>query len=222
MAKRFTDTDKWKKPFIRSLPAEYKIFWFYLLDDCDHAGIWHVDLEIAEIKLGTKLSLDKARGLFTGKVVEFDNGTKWFIPDFIEFQYGSLTEKNKMYKPVYSVLQRYNLMGHLSSIYGGKDKVKEMVMVKVQEEEAQHFKIEDCITIALRDDRFVRSNKTNFQELAYFNEYLERQGKYSLNPMDYKTYFAKLKGKFPDMLKHSVKELSVEELKQMAKQMSQS
>ena len=130
MAKRFTDTDKWKKGFFKSIPLEYKLFWLYILDDCDHAGIWYVDFEIAEIRLGTKLSKEKARGFFAGRVVEFDSGTKWFIPDFIGFQYGNLTEKNKMSKPVFSLLSKYSLMGHLSPING----VQVQVQVKDKEE----------------------------------------------------------------------------------------
>ena len=35
MAKRFTDTDKWKKGFIKRLPAKYKLLWLYILDDCN-------------------------------------------------------------------------------------------------------------------------------------------------------------------------------------------
>lgn len=117
--KRLTDVDKWKKPFFKVLPAEYKLFWLYLLDDCDHCGIWHVDLEVAEIRLGVKLSLEKARGLFKERVVEFDGGTKWFVPDFIGFQYGELDAKNKMSKAVLPVLKKYNLMGDISPINGG-------------------------------------------------------------------------------------------------------
>lgn len=139
MPKRMTDTDKWKKPFIKSLPLEYKIFWLYLLDDCDHAGIWHADFEVAELRLGTKLSQKKAEGLFEQKVVLLDNGSKWFIPDFITFQYGELTEKNKMYKPVSLVLNKYHLMGHLSPINGVKDKVKEKDMVKGEGVQGEYF-----------------------------------------------------------------------------------
>jgi len=60
MAKRFTDTDKWKKPFIRCMKAPYKLLWIYILDECDHAGIWHVDFDVAEIKIGEKLNLEFA------------------------------------------------------------------------------------------------------------------------------------------------------------------
>ena len=60
MAKRFTDTEKWKKPFIRGLEGAYKLLWLYICDDCDHAGIWQVDLEVASIRIGEPLCLPKA------------------------------------------------------------------------------------------------------------------------------------------------------------------
>ena len=49
MAKRMTDSDKWKKGFIRGLAPKYKLFWLYILDDCTHAGIWETDFEVASI-----------------------------------------------------------------------------------------------------------------------------------------------------------------------------
>ena len=57
MAKRFTDTNKYKKPFIRGLQGAYKLFWDYLYHDCDHAGIWIVDFEIAQTYLVNTIQL---------------------------------------------------------------------------------------------------------------------------------------------------------------------
>lgn len=125
MAKRMTDTEKWKKPFFKSLPAEYKLFWIYLTDDINHAGIWEVDKEIAELRLGTKLSLDKALGLFKERVVVFDNGTKWFLPDFIKFQYGILNEGNKVHRSVIILLKKYNLLDDSRGLLAPKDKDKD-------------------------------------------------------------------------------------------------
>ena len=129
MAKRFTDTDKWKKAFIKGLPAEYKLFWLYLLDECDHAGIWHVEFDLAEVRLGVKLSQEKARGLFRERVVVFDSGAKWFIPDFISFQYGELNASNRAHKSVLQQLNKYNLLKagkvHISPLQGAKDKEQE-------------------------------------------------------------------------------------------------
>ena len=107
MAKRFSDTDKWKKPFIRSLQAPYKLFWLYILDDCDHAGIWQVDMEIANIKLGESLTIETALSQFGDKIKVFDNGEKWFIKDFIDFQYGELNPKNRVHESVLSILKKY-------------------------------------------------------------------------------------------------------------------
>ncbi len=130
MAKRFTDTDKWKKPFLKTLPVEYKLFWIYLLDDCNHAGIWHVELEVAQARLGIQLSHQKIRGFFNERIVEFDNGTKWFIPDFITFQYGSLKASNNAHNSVLQELSRYGLEGLLRGSRAPMDKDKDMDMDK--------------------------------------------------------------------------------------------
>ena len=50
-----TDTDKWKKRFLRELKPQHKLLWFYILDDCNHAGIWDVDIEVASIRVGEEL-----------------------------------------------------------------------------------------------------------------------------------------------------------------------
>ncbi len=63
MAKRFTDTDKWKKPFLRGLDGAYKLLWFYILDDCDMAGIWQVDFEVARIRTGQQFDYESAINL---------------------------------------------------------------------------------------------------------------------------------------------------------------
>lgn len=108
MAKRFTDTEKWKKPFIRGLEGPYKLLWFYILDDCDHAGIWQVDFEVARIRIGEQVDKETAKKLFGDRVVEFAP-FKWFLPDFIFFQYGELSEKNRMHKSVIDILTKNNL-----------------------------------------------------------------------------------------------------------------
>lgn len=90
--KRFTDTEKYKKQFMRSLPGAYKLFWDYLYHDCNHAGIWHVDFEVAQIYLGQDMIIhpETALRLFNEteqRIEVLANGKKWFIRTFIEFQY---------------------------------------------------------------------------------------------------------------------------------------
>jgi len=112
MAKRFTDSGKWKKSFFRNLPAHLKLFWIYLLDECNHAGIWEVEIDVASIRTGVELDGLEATALeaFGDRVVPIDGGTKWFIPDFIGFQYSQLNEKNRAHKSVLDILQAYDLL----------------------------------------------------------------------------------------------------------------
>lgn len=130
MAKRFTDTEKWKKPFIRGLQGPYKLLWFYILDDCDHSGIWQVDIEVAQIRMGECFNLELAIELFGDKIHVFDNGEKWFIPDFISFQYGELNPANRAHNSVIQNLNKYNIKPLVSPLQGCKDKDKDMDMVK--------------------------------------------------------------------------------------------
>lgn len=114
MAKRFTDTEKWKKPWLRGLPMELKVAWFYILDDCDVAGLWQVDWEVMCLRTGCEATQDQALEALGKQVIVVD-GTKWFIPSFIEFQYGpQLSKTNNIYKSICRVLDRYDLWRYLT------------------------------------------------------------------------------------------------------------
>jgi hypothetical protein len=104
MAKRFTDTDKWKKSFIRGLEGPYKLLWLYILDDCDMAGIWQKDFEVACIRIGEDVNEETAIKVFGDRIKVF--GNKWFIVDFIGFQYGELKDTNRMHAAVFNTLMK--------------------------------------------------------------------------------------------------------------------
>ena len=133
-----TDTDKWKKRFLRELKPQHKLLWFYILDDCNHAGIWDVDIEVASIRVGEELINDMLPQAFLDKIVIFDNGEKWFIPEFIEFQYGELNPNSNVHKSVIALLEKYNLEGYMKGSQGvqstliDKDKDKDIVKAKAK------------------------------------------------------------------------------------------
>lgn len=111
MAKRFIDTDLFKKRFVRSLPGAYKILWVYLFCECDYAGIWEADLEVAELYCGQKFNLEDFNKALGGKLYFFDGGSKAFIPEFIEFQYGGeLNKNNPAHRSVIARLEKYDLL----------------------------------------------------------------------------------------------------------------
>lgn len=151
MAKRFTDTSKWRKSFLRSMPSAYKLFWLYICDDCDHAGIWHVDMEVAKIYIGEELDYTKAIEIFAGRVISFDGDSKWFIPSFIEFQYpGELNEKNKVHNSVISTLKKYGLIqGASKGLVWGLEAPKDKDKEKDKEKEIKEgVKGEDVFTVS--------------------------------------------------------------------------
>lgn len=60
-------------------------------------------------------------------------------------------------------------------------------------EEARIFTIEECLAISLKDDRWVKANKTNQRELGEFNKLMEKRGIYVRNALDYKNHFSNWK-----------------------------
>lgn len=109
MAKRFTDSEKWKKPWYRKLKPAFKVFWEYLRDNCDHAGIWEVDFELAEDFIGANLDRATVGQAFAKQVHIFADGRRWFILDFPEYQYGPLRETNNAHRSVIASLKKHRI-----------------------------------------------------------------------------------------------------------------
>jgi hypothetical protein len=116
MAKRFTDTIKWNKRFFRNLSNNYKLLWIYILDKCDHAGVWEVDFDEVELKLGVRFDPKEALNKLDNRAIEFRDGEKWFIPDFVTFQYGEeLNMKVKAQWSAIQIIKKYNLEQYLDT-----------------------------------------------------------------------------------------------------------
>jgi len=167
MAKRFTDTEKWKKPFIRGLQGAYKLLWLYICDDCDHAGIWQVDLDVAQIRIGEKIDIDEAIKSFENKIIIFDKGNKWFIPSFVEFQYPSgLNRDNRAHNSIFLLLEKNNLLDKQNKpltrpLQGRKDMDMDMDMDKDKDKADKKIKYKENILL---------TNKEHLQLVADFGE----------------------------------------------------
>lgn len=99
MAKRFTDTEKWKDPWFDNLPGVAKLFFFYICDMVDCAGIWKTNFSNFKKNTGFTYTEKDFEVDFNGKVKKLDNGN-YFLTGFIKFQYGSLRENNTAHKGV--------------------------------------------------------------------------------------------------------------------------
>lgn len=87
MAKRFTETDKWKNKWFRELPPAMKLFWSYVLDSCDVAGIWMEDYASAAFHIGAPVSVSDVELHFEGRFRRLDASTLQVL-GFISFQCG--------------------------------------------------------------------------------------------------------------------------------------
>ncbi len=94
MAKRFTDTDKWKDDWFLDLPLKMKLAWIYLCDQCDGAGVWRVGLKPMSYNIGEPISIAEIVSAFEHRVVILSNSKLW-VPQFLTFQYKTLKPANK-------------------------------------------------------------------------------------------------------------------------------
>lgn len=109
MAKRMTDTEKWKRPWFQDLPVSYKMLWLYILDNCDNAGVWYVNLRVAGFMIGADLDIDMALHFLKKQIIVADEGNRWVVKDYVSFQYGRFSENSNVHKSVLRALQHYGL-----------------------------------------------------------------------------------------------------------------
>lgn len=154
MAKRFTDSAKWDDPWFAELPSKYKLFYLYLLDECDHAGVWKVNIRKAQFMIGESLEQSEVLRYMSDRIHRIDE-SYWLVVKFIKFQYGSL-RNDRMSLSALAILEKHGLTSFIEDIkeapskplpspfLGVKDKDMDMDMDKdmVKEEEGIFAKIE--------------------------------------------------------------------------------
>ena len=115
MAKRLTDTDKWKREWFADLDPHGKLVWFYLLDQCDHRGVWFRNLNLLSMQVGFEVTSESLKKWFGDKLTQVDDD-KYFIPSFVEFQYGELNSNNKAHKAVIEFLNKLKIIAPMKDL----------------------------------------------------------------------------------------------------------
>lgn len=105
MAKRFRDSELRNKAWYRELGARGRDLWNYLHDACDSAGIVDVDFKRIEFDLGAVYNNSDIDRVLNKKGVWLSEH-RLFMPAFIEFQYGQLSEECKPHIPVIRSLNK--------------------------------------------------------------------------------------------------------------------
>ena len=92
MAKRLTDSNKWNDSWFTNLPMDIKLVWIYLLDTCDHAGVYKTNIRLLKFQTGSERTEEELIEFFKDRI--YITGDKWFIPKFVLFQYKNFFTNN--------------------------------------------------------------------------------------------------------------------------------
>lgn len=131
MSKRFTATDKWDHHWFCELSDCDKLFWFYLLDKCNHAGIWQVNWPLAKFHIKGAIN----HNVFKDRV-QVLSPDKWLIPQFVPFQYGKLSPESKVHSTVITLLEKEGVsIPYVKGIDTLKDKDRDIDTNKVKEKD---------------------------------------------------------------------------------------
>jgi hypothetical protein len=150
MAKRFTDTEKWRDDWFSNLSNDYRIIWLYLVDNCSFAGVWKKDFRGLNFNCNVTITESLFNDIFKGRVIEFEKF--YFLPKFIIFQYPKgFNSKKPAIVSVKNELEKLNLLRFFDyynelliineSLYNDciiikdKDKDKETVKDKVKDKD---------------------------------------------------------------------------------------
>ena len=107
MAKRFTDSEKFRDYWYRALKPKHKCLWEFMLSECSIAGILELDFDSISFHIGEKITKDDLKN-FKDRVV-FLEENKIFIAKFIKFQQNELNSNNPAHKNIIKILKTYGI-----------------------------------------------------------------------------------------------------------------
>ena len=184
MAKRFFDSELFRKYWFRRTPDIYRAFWVYGLCECNHAGFLEYDPERFMFDLGGRelqysledFEFEKLKNVFGDRIYHLENDRKLWFASYVTFQYTTLTTTNRVHISVINELEKRGMLetykGLVRPLNGSKDKAKDKEKVKEKDRKGkrlQDINLEDC------KKKFPKVDVE--LELTRFNAYLESKGK---------------------------------------------
>tara|TARA_R110000868_G_scaffold301634_1_gene562030 strand:+ start:82 stop:687 length:606 start_codon:yes stop_codon:yes gene_type:complete len=194
MAKRFTDSEKWQDNWFTELTNDQKVIWIYLLDHCDNAGIWKMNMKNLNYFCSTNISVEYFIFTFQKRLTRIDEEL-FIINKFCLFQYGPdfLTNKSKPVLSALDKLTQLKIVEKVNNIYtlsiplpnpylGTKDKEED----KEQDKE-EYKEIEQGKDKGKEQDKEIEQDKE--QELVYLKDKIRFKGWNSLPPAEAARYY---------------------------------
>lgn len=151
--KRFTETDKWRDPWFRKLPPASKLAFIYIVENCDNAGVWAADKELADFSIGYKIKWDEVLVSLDDRILVLECGD-WLVKKFVSFQFGRLSEECKPHLQVLRLIEKHRVLkGYPRGIHTLEEKEKEKEQDKKGSAEGKISKArgtsEECKTFAV-------------------------------------------------------------------------
>jgi len=208
MAKRFTDNNKWNDAWFMDLPSKYKLFWLYILDECDHAGVWKVNFKVAQFMIGEHLEVSEVKRYLKDRLIEV-NDEYWFLPKFLKFQYPKgLKPTVKAQESVINILIKHELILTVKQQLGNsyltvqdkdkdKDKDKDVLILDKKEEEVSPFSLDSVLKYFKKyaKEQNFDFTKVKFQAVKAFEHYRD-EGFYQKNGNKIKNLNSAIKNNF--------------------------
>ena len=116
MAKRLTDTEKWKDDWYISLSNDDKVVWQWLVDNCNHAGICKKNMALLNLMCKVDYTEEQMLKKMENRVMKVKN--IWFIPKFLKFQYPTLLSSKPVIISVVKELFANNLCNEIPKDFG--------------------------------------------------------------------------------------------------------
>jgi hypothetical protein len=230
MARRFTDSEKWKDDWWGALSNDHRLVWLYLVDSCSIAGIWKKDFRGLNFNCNTNLNEEEFLKVFGTRVI--DKGHYFFIPKFVFYQCPKNLNSNKpAILSIVKELKQYNLTGIIQQLFGndyliikdkgkGKDKGEEEGKGKDKYITVDDKKVYDAVPIlefnqAALNGRQKENNLRNWRDVVpeWFEQNIQidfNDEKHVLN--SFSRYYV-AKGRPPNgQSKAQIPKLSFEEL----------
>ena len=108
MSKRFTETEKWEDSWFAYLIPTTKLFWIFLLDKVDDAGVWKKDQRRLNFETGMEIEIQAFIEDLGDRVIDLED--RILIPGFVQFQQGRpLTEKVRFHQRILKLLDKHGL-----------------------------------------------------------------------------------------------------------------
>lgn len=161
MSARLQETGEWSTKFVRGLPGAYKAFWFWLKSNCDHGGVWDIDIDLARLMTGfQEIEQSTAEALFESKILKVCSGDKWLLIDFCEEQFKTreLNSANTYHRGAIRILEKIDAF-NLEIYFLKKQETKPLNSILEDAKEKEKIKEKEIDNVIELDNIEIKKEK---------------------------------------------------------------